>query len=220
MVRRYRGHDIWWWLRELGDLEQRREGGAPRPRSLTVTGAKGGEQLDLAVLHTLGVELTGRLTSFDGTTARFGDDLGCSVADAERRMTRVLDRIDERFPDLLDEPDRPPAVALPRARTSLDLAGIGTLIWATGYARSYPWLHADVFDEAGEIAQRDGITPVPGIYVLGRNFQSRRSSHFIGGVGRDAGFIAGQIVSRGRSGLERRPARAAPTYAFGGSEPA
>jgi putative flavoprotein involved in K+ transport len=190
MVRRYRGRDIWWWLRELGDLEQRRQEGGPRPRSLTVTGANGGEQLDLALLHGLGVELTGRLLSFDGATAQFGDNLGREVAEAERRMTRVLDRVDERFPDWPDEPDRPPPVALPPSPSSLDLAEIGTVIWATGYTRSYPWLHADVFDDAGEVVQRDGVTPLPGLYVLGRNFQSRRSSHFIGGVGRDAAFIA------------------------------
>jgi putative flavoprotein involved in K+ transport len=190
MVRRYRGRDIWWWLRELGDLEQRREPDAPRPRSLTVTGANGGEQLDLGVLHALGVELTGRLLSFDAGAARFADDLGGNVADAERRLTRVLDRIDEQFPDWPEDPDRPAPVALPQAPTSLELGGFETVIWATGYTRSYPWLHADVFDDAGEIVQRDGVTPLPGLYVLGRNFQSRRSSHFIGGVGRDAAFIA------------------------------
>jgi putative flavoprotein involved in K+ transport len=190
MVRRYRGRDIWWWLRELGDLEQRREPDAPRPRSLTVTGANGGEQLDLAVLDALGVELTGRLERFDGLTAHFADDLPADVADAERRLTRVLERIDERFPEWPHEADRPAPVALPPAAASLGLAGIETVIWATGYTRSYPWLHADVFDGAGEIVQRDGVTPLPGLYILGRNFQSRRSSHFIGGVGRDAAFIA------------------------------
>jgi putative flavoprotein involved in K+ transport len=67
------------------------------------------------------------------------------------------------------------------------------VLWATGYRRSYPWLDVDVFDGAGEIAQRDGITPVPGLYVLGRNFQSRRASHWIGGVGRDAASLAAHI---------------------------
>ena len=204
MVRSYRGRDIWCWLKELGDLDQRREDrpdDAARPRSLTVTGANGGEQLDLAVLHDLGVTLTGRLERFDGSVARFADDLDANVADAERRLDRVLDRIDAQFPDRPHKPDRPERVSLPEAPAAVDLAGAGmsTVIWATGYRRRYPWLDVDVFDESGEIEQRDGVTPVPGLYVLGRNFQSRRSSHFIGGVGRDAAAIAALLLGRERS---------------------
>jgi putative flavoprotein involved in K+ transport len=199
MVRRYRGRDIWCWLEALGDLEQRREDfpdGVPRPRSLTLTGANGGEQLDLAVLDQLGVTLTGRLDRFDGTVARFADDLPANIADAERRMNRVLDRIDARFPAHPDERDRPAHVAVPVGPPAIDLAreGIANVIWATGYRRSYRWLDVDVLDAKGEIEQRDGITRVRGLYVLGRNFQSRRISHTIGGVGRDAAFIAALLV--------------------------
>jgi len=199
MVRRYRGRDIWCWLDALGDLDQRREDRpdeAARPRSLTVTGANGGEQLDLALLDGLGVTLTGRLERFDGGMARFAGDLGANVADAERRMSRVLDRIDERFPDWPNEPDRPERISLSEAPSAVDLVheDVAIVIWATGYRRSYPWLDVDVLDANGEIEQRDGITGVPGLYVLGRNFQSRRSSHFIGRVGRDAAFIAALLV--------------------------
>ena len=111
-------------------------------------------------------------------------------------MARVLDRVDERFPDWPHEPDRPDRVALPQAPAAVDVAaaGVRTVIWATGYRRSYRWLDVDVLDESGEIEQRNGITRVPGLFVLGRNFQSRRSSHFIGGVGRDAAFIAALLV--------------------------
>ena len=71
---------------------------------------------------------------------------------------------------------------------SLDLraAGVSTIVWATGYRREYPWLHIPVFDAQGEIVHRRGVTPVPGLFVLGLRFQSRRTSHTIGGVGRDA----------------------------------
>jgi putative flavoprotein involved in K+ transport len=40
---------------------------------------------------------------------------------------------------------------------------------------------------------RDGITPVAGLYVLGLNFQRRRNSSFIDGVGDDATVIAQEI---------------------------
>ena len=67
-------------------------------------------------------------------------------------------------------------------------------MWATGYRRAYDWLHVPVLDERGEIRQRRGITPVPGLYVLGQRFQYRRNSNFIGGVGRDAAFVADHIA--------------------------
>ena len=97
--------------------------------------------------------------------------------------------------------DRIPAVAPTRAVRDLDLraAGIRTVVWATGYRRSYPWLRLPVLDRAGEIRQRRGRTPVPGLYVLGQRFQHHRSSNFIGGVGRDAAFVADHIAGRHRA---------------------
>ena len=70
------------------------------------------------------------------------------------------------------------------------------MLWATGFRRSYPWLRVPVLDARGEIRQRRGATPVPGLYVLGQRFQHVRSSHFIYGVGRDAAFVADHILER------------------------
>jgi putative flavoprotein involved in K+ transport len=53
-----------------------------------------------------------------------------------------------------------------------------------------------VLDDHGEIRQRRGCTPVAGLYVLGQRFQHYRNSSFIGGVGRDAAFVADQIAGR------------------------
>jgi putative flavoprotein involved in K+ transport len=89
-------------------------------------------------------------------------------------------------------------VRLPPARRRLDLeaAGVSTVIWATGYRRSYPWLNVDVLGADGEIEHDRGVTAVDGLYALGLRFQARRSSHFVGGVGEDARFVAGQILAR------------------------
>jgi hypothetical protein len=40
---------------------------------------------------------------------------------------------------------------------------------------------------------------VPGLYVLGQRFQHHRSSNFIGGVGRDAAFVADHIINVDRA---------------------
>jgi putative flavoprotein involved in K+ transport len=72
--------------------------------------------------------------------------------------------------------------------------GISTIIWATGYRRSYPWLRVPVLDAHGEILHSGGITREAGLYVLGQNFQRRRNSSFIDGVGADAEVIAQAIA--------------------------
>jgi putative flavoprotein involved in K+ transport len=86
---------------------------------------------------------------------------------------------------------------------TLDLKAeqIDTVIWATGYRRAYPWLHVPILDARGEIVHEGGITPQDGLYVLGLNFQRRRNSSFIDGVGDDAWVIAqdiAQSVTRSR----------------------
>jgi putative flavoprotein involved in K+ transport len=78
---------------------------------------------------------------------------------------------------------------------SLDLGAerITTVMWATGFRREYGWLRVPALDEAGEIRQQRGVTPAPGLHVLGQRFQHRRNSAFIDGVGHDAGAIADHL---------------------------
>jgi putative flavoprotein involved in K+ transport len=53
---------------------------------------------------------------------------------------------------------------------------VSTVIWATGHRRSYPWLHVPTVVADREIVHRYGVTPVPGLYVLGQRFQRTRRS--------------------------------------------
>lgn len=217
MLRRYRGKDIWHWIERLGDLEQTIDE-VPEPDaarhalSLGLSGRNGGEDLDLSRLNALGITVTGRLEGWEGATARFADNLEIEIADSELRLHRLLDRIDEHIDTHPNGASGVPAkepvapIALPAPPGSLDLADerLTTVVWATGYRRTYPWLHVPVLDGAGEIEHRYGITAVPGLYVLGLRFQRRRASHFIGGVGDDAAYLAQHLTSCG----QQRPATA------------
>ena len=80
--------------------------------------------------------------------------------------------------------------------SSIDLRaeGIRAVLWATGFRRDYPWLKIPVLDARGEIRHEGGITPVPGLYVLGLQFLRRRKSNFIDGVGADADALAEHIA--------------------------
>lgn len=232
MLRRYRGKDIWHWIERLGDLEQTIDempdrDVARRALSFGLSGRNDGENLDLSRLSALGITVTGRLEGWDGATARFSDNLEIDIADSELRMHRLLDRIDDHIDtqpngaSCVPAREPVPPIALPAPPCSLDLGSerITSVIWATGYRRTYPWLHVPVLDSAGEIEHRYGITPVAGLYVLGLRFQRRRASHFIGGVGTDAAYLAEHLTTCGqqRPSTASRPCdlatRVAPSFA-------
>lgn len=221
LPRTYRGMDIMWWLHTLGALDRSvddvaDQAAARREPSLQLVGRPARDSLDLPVLQQRGVVLTGRLLSLDGTGAVFADDLTASTAAADDRLGRTLDGIDAYVAqnglsgEVLDA-ERPAPFRPAAGPTRLDLAdaGISTVVWATGYRRSYPWLHVPVLDEHGEIRQRAGITPAPGVYTVGQRFQTRRSSTFIDGVGHDAAVVAAHInalrpARHRRTGMARR----------------
>jgi putative flavoprotein involved in K+ transport len=72
--------------------------------------------------------------------------------------------------------------------------GIRTVVWATGYRRSYPWLNVpSALDQRGEIVHRGGVSAASGLYVLGLTFLRRRRSSFIDGCGLDAEELAAII---------------------------
>jgi putative flavoprotein involved in K+ transport len=76
----------------------------------------------------------------------------------------------------------------------LDIANV---IWCTGYKTALQWIDLPIFDGDGEPLQKRGVVEtMPGLYFVGRFFQYAFTSFVIGGVGRDAGYIARQIVAR------------------------
>ena len=206
LPRRYRGRDILWWLDQLGVLAERADTvqdleRSRRQPSLQLIGGPDRATLDLAVLHAHGVRLVGRVLDADGSLVRLADDLPATTAAADVKMAGILGRID-RFvigsgtTAAPSEPFNPTWPLAGDAPSELDLTHerITTVIWATGYRRVYPWLHVPVLDARGEIVHDGGATAEPGLYVLGLNFQRRRNSSFIDGVGDDARVIAKQIA--------------------------
>jgi putative flavoprotein involved in K+ transport len=205
--RRYRGMDIFWWLGRIGMLDKTIDE-MPDPRSarmepsLQLAGRSDHRTIDLPALQADGVQLVGRVTALDGHRVRLAGDLTSTVAAADCRMVALLDRIDRLIDaeglrgEVLDrEPGRSMRAAPVIGEVDLRAEGISTIVWATGHRRAYPWLHCPVLDAHGELHQRRGVTPVPGLYVLGQRFQHHRSSNFIGGVGRDAAFVVGHLLA-------------------------
>ena len=74
---------------------------------------------------------------------------------------------------------------------------VGNIIWCTGFTPGLDWIAVSVHDERGEARQVRGVaTDVAGLYFIGRPFQYSFVSAAVGGVGRDAGFVAKQIVKQ------------------------
>ncbi len=206
LPRTYRGRDIQWWLDGSGLLDTHYTDvddidAARRAPSLQIVGTPDRRTLDLDALTAEGVRLVGRLERIDGSEATFADDLQATCADADRRLTRILDRLDEWAVETgahdLDPVERPAPIEPPQPARHLDLTtdGIGTVIWATGFRPHYPWLHVPVTDATGAIDHDGGITPAPGLYVTGLPFLRRRKSTFIDGAGADAADLADHLTT-------------------------
>jgi putative flavoprotein involved in K+ transport len=72
---------------------------------------------------------------------------------------------------------------------------IANVIWCTGFTPGLEWIDLPVHDERGEARHVRGVSSdVSGLYLIGRPFQYSFISAAVGGVGRDAGYVAKQIV--------------------------
>ncbi|MFW9996082.1 MAG: flavin-containing monooxygenase [Candidatus Odinarchaeota archaeon] len=72
---------------------------------------------------------------------------------------------------------------------------VRNIIWATGFRNDYSWINLDVLDKQGKPLHKRGVaTKIRGLYFIGLNWLYRANSSNIGGVGRDAEYIASEII--------------------------
>jgi putative flavoprotein involved in K+ transport len=74
--------------------------------------------------------------------------------------------------------------------SSLAVDGV---VWATGFRLDHSIVLLPVFDAAGRVRHRRGVTEVPGLYFLGLPWQYTRGSALLGWIKDDAQFIAERI---------------------------
>jgi putative flavoprotein involved in K+ transport len=204
MPRVYRGRDIQWWMQACGVLDQRIDetDDAERARQVPspqLIGSAERATLDLNCLQQRGVELVGRLAGVREGKAQFSGSLRnvCSLADL--KMNRLLDSIDAYadeagLADAVAPRERyaPTRIVSPRLDRTLG-EDVGTVLWATGYRPSYPWLQVDTLDRKGALRHEGGVVHAPGLYVLGLPFLRRRKSSFIHGAEDDVRDLASHL---------------------------
>jgi putative flavoprotein involved in K+ transport len=90
---------------------------------------------------------------------------------------------------------------------------VANVVWATGFRPDFGWIALPVFAKDGYPLQHRGVVEsAPGLYFLGLPFQHTFASAVIGGVGKDARYVAEHIAHRDTR-REREPvlARRIPT---------
>jgi putative flavoprotein involved in K+ transport len=197
----YRGRDIMAWFRDMGifdvrvdQLEDPSIQFAAQPQ---VSGTNGGHTVSLQSLARDGATLLGRVLDVDGSILKLGSNLRGCIEFADNKSNTLKANIDafinrEGIQATAPEPDSGEP-ALPDLKGSdrldtlnLQSAGVGSVIWCTGFDADWSWLKIDVFDERGQPRHQNGITDSPGLYVTGLPWLTKRKSGILYGVTEDA----------------------------------
>jgi putative flavoprotein involved in K+ transport len=208
--RRYRGRDLFEWL--FGLMTRGAEVGVqvptvdtlPDPRMRLaanghLSGHRGGHDTNLREMAANGMTLLGRIDGVDGERLRLAGDLPANLAWADsffdERVRPIFDQFIERAGIDAPADDRQPFAFEPPVLSELDLeeAGIGAVLWTTGYRRDYHWIDLPILDEMGVPRQRRGVTDVPGLYFLGLLWQYTQASATLGGPAMDGQHLAQQM---------------------------
>ncbi len=210
--RRYRGRDVVGWGQDMGfwdvavaDLPDPAMEFAAQPQVSGV--GRYGSSLSLQSMARAGVQLMGRLSDVEHGVLKTDDSLAEHIAFADQRSAEFTKLIEDWISSngvsagaIEDDPDdvsAGPEVA-ESGITELDLleAGVGSVIWCTGFTADFDWIHAGVTDENGRPVHTRGISRVPGIYFIGFPWLHSRKSGIIYGIDEDARFIAESIAIR------------------------
>ncbi len=210
--RRYRGRDLleWWVDMKTLDVtfESLEDTSISRAAQPQISGlGRRGHTVSLQQLARQGVVVLGRLLDVDDGTLVLSDEAAAHVRFADAFSQRLKNDIDawlakagiEPPPledDPADAPDPRAGCVSPIRRLDLREAGVGAIIWATGFGADFRWIRLPVLDAEGKPISRRGVSPVPGLYFVGFPWLNSRKSGIIYGVEEDARYIASAIVER------------------------
>jgi putative flavoprotein involved in K+ transport len=218
--RRYRGRDINDWLTRMGlfdtkvqELKSAAEKFAAHPQ---ISGKNGGESLNLHQFARDGVQLLGHVRGCSGGQLLIAPDLHETLAKVDQFEIDTVRKIDEYIARA--GLSAPPETLTPLREgyaqpqiTELNLTahGIGSVIWATGYAFDFSLVRLPVVDSDGYPIQNRGVTRFEGLYFLGLPWLDSRRSGLLFGVGEDAAFLAEHMATRAAAfqAVPRRAAR-------------
>ena len=208
--RRYRGRDCFEWLVDAGFFEVALDGlPDPRMRSATLPTISGlgrhGHTVSLQGLATQGAILLGRPSAAHGDRLALDDTIGAAIAFGDRTSAEMKAGVDKGLrehgralpavePDAADEPHPDPSAVHSPPELHLGTAGIGSVVWATGFRGDLGFIRPPVLDAEGLPRHERGVGHVPGTYFVGFPWLSKRKSGLIHGVDEDAAFVADRLA--------------------------
>ncbi|MCH2557044.1 MAG: MSMEG_0569 family flavin-dependent oxidoreductase [Alcanivorax sp.] len=201
----YRGRDVVDWLDDMGHYripvqEHLTEEQVRAKANHYVTGRDGGRDIDLRRFALEGMRLHGRLENIESGLARFGDDLGKNLDQADATNARIKNSIDDYIARQgIEAPTETPYEPVwepprePDRKLDLDAEGIAAVIWCIGYAPDFSWIDAAAFDASGYPKHRRGVTASPGLYFLGLPWLHTWGSGRIYAIAEDAEYLVDHI---------------------------
>lgn len=210
--RRYRGKDFAYWGAALKRPEQivdmvplnLRKGA-----EVLLTGVNGGYDVDLRSMAARGIVLLSHLQGIREGNLLSADDLGQQLAKGDESFENFKKAVDEyvtksgleapKDQESVISPNITEEISTPISHLNLKDAGVGAIVWASGFRYDFDWVKLPIFDDGGEPVHRRGVTQLPGIYFLGLRWLYKRKSAFLlrAGPAEDAAYLAEQIIARG-----------------------
>jgi putative flavoprotein involved in K+ transport len=86
---------------------------------------------------------------------------------------------------------------------------VSSIVWCTGFGLDLHWAQVPLGDGDYPSQHRGVVEGAAGLYVVGLPFLRGFTSMLVGGVGRDADFVATHIAKRGTAARLPRQARPA-----------
>ncbi|XXF81255.1 NAD(P)/FAD-dependent oxidoreductase [Myxococcaceae bacterium GXIMD 01537] len=203
LPRSYRGRDSTWWRNQMGGLDTSAER-LPSPRERFASSPHLGDHtLSLHELAREGVRLLGRLRGVEGGRALFANDVRQRVVRADLFEASFRAEVDAfiKLKRLEAAPPEPTSPGKEGSRVEvvpevdLRAAGVGTVLWATGFSFDFRWIDLPVFDETGFPLHERGGTRVPGLYFLGLPWLHKSKSSLVFGASEDAQHLAEAIAT-------------------------
>jgi putative flavoprotein involved in K+ transport len=210
--RRYRGRDLLeWWIDmkfldvTYASLEDKSISRASQPQ---ISGlGRYGHTVSLQQLARQGVVILGRLLDVEGDTLLLGDEAAAHVRNGDEFSQKQKELVDAYLAkagitpppleaDPADEPDPRAECVSPLRKLNFREAGIGTIIWATGFTGDFSWIHLPILDAEGKLINQHEFSPARGLYFIGFPWLNSRKSGIIYGIKEDAHIVADAIAQQ------------------------
>ena len=211
-------------VRQLHSVEYRNPATMPPGTVLVVGAANSGCQIarELSATHTVDLAAGQRLPAIPQRPLGrdvwwWASTLGLDRVTAGSRLGRRLAGRDQVIGPGPRQLARRHGIRLrPRATRAAgrtvtfadgDAAKYDAVVWATGFTTDHTWIDIPgVTGKQGRILHTRGVTPSPGLYMLGHTWQHTRTSALLGWVRNDAAFLAERIAARTDEGADPGPA--------------